>query len=149
MTTAGELGRLRVPHIAPPAMHRPICPRWFPPDRYRPEGAEPAAVPKYERIDGPNGETTLGDSDAIVWTFSGVPDLIVLSARTNGALVKLTDRLNRETSPLTVLPGQPVYIYVGRERVTAKNLVPGSNSLLSVTGFWAEYAELGSGRYRS
>lgn len=105
---------------------------------------QPSAVPRYERIDGPSGETTLGDSDATVHTFSGTPDLILLNARTNSAFVTLTDRLNRETHAVTVLVGNPVYVYVGRERVVARNLVAGNNALLSVTGFWAERNERGS-----
>ncbi len=143
---AGQVGRARPAGVPSPTRHYPLLASTYPPERPRPVLSAPAAVPKYERIDGPSGETTVGDTDTTVWTFSGTPDLIILSARSFGAQVTLTDRLDRETTRFTVLPGQPVYVQVGRERVTARNNVAGSAALLSVTGFWADKAEAGSGR---
>ncbi len=120
--------------------------RCYPPARGLSSARAVGAPERYERVDGPTGETALGDADAVVHNFAGAPDLIVLSARTFGALVTLTDRLNREQHAITVLPGQPVYVHASRDRVTARNLVAGSNAVLSVSGFWAAPAELGAGR---
>lgn len=109
----------------------------FPRARERWAGDPPAAPELYERIESPGVETTLGDTDAEVFTFSGRPDSIVLSARTNGALVTLVDELNRNTHPISILAGTTIETHVRARRVIARNLVGGSNAALSVHGKWA------------
>lgn len=104
-------------------------------------GVLPSATLKYERIDGPTSETTLGDSDAVVFTFSGRPDSIYLATRSFPAIVTLTDRLNREQSVLLVPVGAAVETFISRERVIARNAIAGSNAILSVLGKWAELDE--------
>lgn len=109
----------------------------YPQPRARGAEVPPAVAELYERTEGPSAETTLADTDATVFTFSGRPESIVLSARTNGALVRLTDELDRESHSLTVLPNQTVETHIRARRVIARNLVAGSNAALSVIGKWA------------
>lgn len=120
----------------------------YPAPRERPWPAPVAAVPRYGRLDGPTTPTTLADTDATVWTFSGRPDKIILSARAFPALVTLTDRLNRETTVLLVPTDATVPVELARERIIARNAVPGSNSVLGVIGLWGESDEPSSQRER-
>jgi hypothetical protein len=118
----------------------------YPEPRERPHVNRPAAVPRYGRIDGPTTPTTLGDADATVWTFSGRPDKIILSARAFPALVTLTDRLNRETTVVLVPTDASIPVELARERIVARNAIPGSNSILGVVGLWGESDEPSSQR---
>lgn len=83
-----------------------------------------------------NNETTLADTDATIITFSGRPDAIILQARSFPALVTLTDRMNRETSTILVQVGAALDAGISRERVIARNAIPGSNAILNVVGKW-------------
>jgi hypothetical protein len=118
----------------------------YPQDRERPSVNPPSAVPRYGRLDGPASPTTLSDTDATVWTFSGRPDKIILSARAFPALVTLTDRLNRETSTILVPTDSAIPVELARERIVARNAVPGSNSVLGVVGLWGSSDEPSSQR---
>jgi len=118
----------------------------YPESRERPAVNPPTAVPRYGRLDGPTAPTTLGDSDATVFTFSGRPDKIILSARAFPALVTLTDRLNRETSVILVPTDATVPVEIARERIVARNAIAGSNSVLGVVGLWGSSDEPSSQR---
>jgi hypothetical protein len=115
----------------------------YPVARPRWRGAPPQLAQKFQRYESTTAEVTLGDNDADVISFSGRPDAISVTARTFGALVKLTDRLGRETSYIEIPTGQPVWLPISREKVIAKNLVAGSNAVIFVTGAWAEADERG------
>jgi hypothetical protein len=96
------------------------------------------AADRFGRYESTSAEIGLGDFDTNVISFSGTPDAVWVSSRGAGALVKLSDRLGRETSYFAVQDGHPVLLPVARERVIAKNLVGGVVASLHVTGLWAE-----------
>jgi hypothetical protein len=93
---------------------------------------------RFHRYESTDGEITLTDADSEVITFSGKPDLIVLAARTNGALVTLGDVDHAEESAITVLAGQHLELRLARRRVLGRNLVAGQGASLSVAGFYGE-----------
>jgi len=107
----------------------------FPAPRARPRAWAPVTHETFHRYET-NGETTLGDTDAEVWTFSGRPDSITISARAFPALVTLTDRLSRTESTILVQVGAPLDTRISRERVIARNAIAGSNAVLNVVGKW-------------
>lgn len=113
----------------------------YPPVRFRVVGPAPVLAEKYERYEATSGEVTLADTDATVLDFSGTPDCIEISARSFGAIVTLTDRLNREGHVIVVHPNSTRITYISRMRVVARNLTGGSNALLSVVGKWAAPGE--------
>lgn len=94
----------------------------------------------YERIQG-FGPTTQGDASAVLGTFSGRPDSIVLTSYTHGALFVLTDRLDRELDVIHVPAGSIHETHVRADRVYARNAIAGSNALASAHGKWASPAE--------
>jgi hypothetical protein len=98
-------------------------------------------VERFHRYESTDGEVTLGDTDAEVFVFSGEPDLIVLTARTNGALFTLSDRVTHEEHAITVLAGQSLEVRLPRQRVLGRNLVGAANASVSVCGFYVEPAE--------
>jgi hypothetical protein len=105
-------------------------------------GPGPAVVAeRHGRSEGTNGETTLADTDAVIFTASGLPDLWVITARTNGALVTLGTIANREDDSFTVLGGQTIEVRLPRRRLSARNLVGGSNAALSVNCYYAKADE--------
>jgi hypothetical protein len=112
-----------------------------PPPHARPGIGKPAVGERYGRTEGTNGETTLADTDAVIFTASGTPDLWVFSARANGALVVLEDVAGREDDAITVLAGEPVSVRVPRRRASARNLVAAANAELSITVYYAQPGE--------
>jgi hypothetical protein len=124
----------RAPRLPPCAPH-------FPQLRERAPGPPPAAPIKYERIDGPADQVTLGDNDAEIFRFSGRPDSIMLSANLFGALFTLTSRLGGEPTVILVGAGETIETFVARDRVLARNAVAGSNSKVTVVGKWATLDE--------
>lgn len=109
----------------------------YPRARERDAGPAPVVGELYERAEGIAAEATLADTEALVFTFSGRPDSIVVTARSFGARVRLTDELGRESAPFTVLAGESIETHLRARKVYAANLVAGSNALLSVHGKWA------------
>ena len=118
----------------------------YPAPRVRPLGAAPRTAELFGRVESTEAEVTLSDSDSTVFTFSGSPQLIALSARTFGALFTLTDRGQRETHEVVVLPNQRIEVRLSRERVLGRNLVGGSNAAVFVEGFYAAEDEPTRGR---
>jgi hypothetical protein len=112
-----------------------------PPPRLRLGEPRPSVAERHGRTEGTNGEVTLANADAVIFTASGFPDLWVFTARTNGALVVLDDLAAREDDAFTVLAGFPIEVRLPRRRVTARNLVAGSNASLSVTAYYAQPGE--------
>lgn len=113
----------------------------YPAPRPRNGPAAPVVTEAYGRQSGTNGEVTLGDADAVVITLDGEPDLIRLTARTNGALVTLADLSGREDRPIAVLPNSSIEVRLPRRVVIGRNLVAGSNAALSVVAFFARERE--------
>jgi len=124
----------RVPRLAPCAPH-------FPPLRERAPGPPPAAMLKYERVDGSSAEFTSGDTDTLAFAFSGRPDSILLSARAFPALFTLTSRLGGETTVILVPVNETVETFTARDTVLVRNAIAGSNALVTVVGRWAEQDE--------
>lgn len=103
----------------------------------------PSAIPRYERQEGVADHVTCGNSDAVIKTFSGSPDAILLSAETNSAMFTLTDRLNRDTNVFMVGAGHQLVVSLARERVLARNHTAGQNAIVTVVGLWAARREYG------
>jgi len=118
-----------------------LCPQTFPAARERAPGAPPAAPIKYERLDGPADQVTLGDADATIFRFSGRPDSIMLSSNLFAALFTLTSRLGGEPTVLLVGAGETIETFVARDTVLARNAVAGSNAKVTVVGKWAALDE--------
>lgn len=114
-----------------PAAHR------FTPPRERVPGAAFSAQPKYGRAES-SPHTTLGDTNAVLVTFSGYPDAIDLSAMAFGAIFVLEDFLGRTITEYHVPAGQVAQTSIRAHRVSGRNCVAMSNALVMVTGKWAE-----------
>ncbi len=99
------------------------------------------SAPVYERIDGPAGLVTAGDTDAVVFTFSGKPDAIYLASRAFDAIFTLDDPAGAEQSVVLVAAGDSVLTYISRRRVQVRNAVAGSNAIVNVAGLWQARAE--------
>lgn len=97
-----------------------------------------ASSERFKRYEGTTSEVTLGDTLSDVFVFSGHPDKIRLHARTNSAAFVLDDLDGRESDPIHVAPVDGVEVFVPRRRVRGRNLVAGSNAVVSVVGFYAE-----------
>lgn len=88
------------------------------------------------RIESTNGEVTLADTNATVFTASGTPDKWRITARAFGALVVLTNILDQEEQAVLVPAGETVELYVPRRRVRARNATAASNATLSAEAFF-------------
>lgn len=115
----------------------------YPAPRERERGAAPGAALKYMRLDGPMADVTLGDTFAEVYRFSGRPDVIWVGVRAFPAMFRFTDRLSRETSVLQVPVDQVIELHLSRDVVEARNCIPASNAVVTVTGGWAQRDEPG------
>ena len=91
---------------------------------------------RHHRYEGPAAYVTIADTLTAVYVFSGHPDRIDLSARTNPAFFVLDDLDGREADPIFVAAGTTVQVHVPRRRVQARNVVAGSNADVNVTGFY-------------
>jgi hypothetical protein len=100
--------------------------------------ATPIVTSRFERYESTDGEVTQADALALVREFSGRADAFYIGARTNGALVQITDRLRRETHEITILAGTADWFYIPGDTVMGRNLVAGSNAALSVTAAFAK-----------
>lgn len=88
------------------------------------------------RVEGPNAEQTLGDTNADVFTASGTPDKWRIVARTFGAMVVLTNILDQEEVGVPVQAGESLELYLPRRKLRARNLLAGSNAVISVAAFF-------------
>lgn len=113
----------------------------YPVSRWRAQEFAPAIGERFGRIESSYPEVNAGDTDTDVFIFSGIPDLIRLHARSNGALFTLTDRLGRETHEVLVRPNDTQDVRLGRQVVVARNLVGGSVAIVFVEGYYAAPAE--------
>ena len=118
-----------------------LCPKTYPAQRERAPGAPPAAMLKYERIDGTPAEFTSGDTDTVAFAFSGRPDSILLSVRAFPALFTMTSRLGGESTVLLVPVNETVETFTARDTVLVRNAIAGSNALVTVVGKWAQLDE--------
>lgn len=107
------------------------------PDPRRPEGDRGGETPEHlERYESTNGEVTLGDTLATIFTASGTPDKWRITARAFGALVVLTNSVDQEEHRVLIPAGETVELYVPRRRVRALNATAASNATLSVEAFF-------------
>lgn len=119
----------------------------YPAQRSRAASRSFGTTERFGRYESPTTEFTCADTDATVIDFSGTPDAIYVEARLFSALVKLSDRLGRETSYFAIPVGQGIWLPIARDRVIAKNLVAGSNAAIWVTGAYASPDERGEPAY--
>lgn len=116
--------------------HEPHPP-WGYPEARQPEGARGGETPeRLERYESTNGEVTLGDTLATVFTASGTPDKWRITARAFGALVVLTNSIDQDEHRLLLAAGESVELYIPRRRVRALNATAASNATLSVEAFF-------------
>jgi hypothetical protein len=113
----------------------------YPIPRDRPAPALPVVAENYHRFDSTNGEVAVADAIATIIEFSGEPELIRITCRTNGAVVTLTDANGIEDRPAVILPNTTQDFRIPRRLVRARNLVPGSNAAISVSAFFARLRE--------
>jgi hypothetical protein len=116
--------------------HEPHPPWGYPAPRKIETQSPGYSAEKYYRMESTGAEITVGDTDAVAFTFSGYPDKIHLHARTFAALVTVTDRFSGETSEIIVNPNNPADVFLPRNVVIARNLVAGSAALLFVEGYY-------------
>lgn len=88
------------------------------------------------RVESTNGEVTLGDTNATVFTASGTPDKWRITARAFGALIVLTNILDQEEQAVLVPAGETVELYVPRRRIRARNATAASNATVSAEAFF-------------
>lgn len=112
-----------------------------PSSRPRPLAAPGRANERFKRVESTAAETTLADTVGDVFTFSGHPDMIELHARTQPAYFVLDDIDGREADGIPVPANTSLTVYLARRRVRARNLVAGSNAVVSVTGYYIEPGE--------
>ena len=100
-------------------------------------GPDPGFTPELLwRMESTNGEVTLGDTNANLFTASGTPDKWRVTARAFGALIVPTNILDQEESAILVPAGATVEFYVPRRKLRARNATAGSNATVSAEAFF-------------
>lgn len=110
----------------------------YPAARYRASVPRPAVIEQFDRFEALGAEVTAGDANSTLYTFSGIPDLIVLHARSNGALFTLTDRTGQEQDEVIVHGDETRAVRLRRDVVLVRNLGAGANAAVYVEGFYAK-----------
>jgi len=116
--------------------HQLDAPRVYPGLRPMP-GPEPGFVPEQLwRVESTDGEVTLGDTNADVFTASGTPDKWRVTARAFGALIVPTNVLDQEEDAILVPAGETVELYLRRRKLRARNATAASNATVSAEAFF-------------
>lgn len=118
----------------------------YPPSRGVAEAPRGVIAEQFHRYEASPAEVVTAATDTTILTCSGRPNMLRLSARTNGALFTLTDRLAREASFVAVVAGDSLAIRIDRDVILARDLVGGSHASVFVEAYYAAPAELGAGR---
>lgn len=88
------------------------------------------------RVESTDGEVTLGDTNADLFTASGTPDKWRVTARANGALIVPTNILDQEEDAILVPAGETVEFYVPRRKLRARNATAAANATVSAEAFF-------------
>jgi hypothetical protein len=84
------------------------------------------------------GFVTLGDTDADVLVFSGVPERVEVWVELNDAIVTFEGLLTKEEAEITLRAGQFYEPAIPCRRVVARNATAGLNARIQVVGKWAQ-----------
>ena len=88
------------------------------------------------RMESTDGEVTLGDTTADLFTASGTPDKWRVTARAFGALIVPTNILDQEEDAILVPAGETVEFNVPRRKLRARNATAASNATVSAEAFF-------------
>jgi hypothetical protein len=116
--------------------HEPHPPWGYPAARAPEEGRAGETAEELWRYESTDGEVTLGDTLATIFTASGTPDKWRITARAFGALLVLTNSVDQDEHRLLLPVGETVELYVRRRRLRALNATAGSNATLSAEAFF-------------
>jgi hypothetical protein len=137
--------RLRPHRAQPQPLHRGTdhaerhqldAPRVYPSARPM-GGAEGGHTPELLwRMESTDGEVTLGDTTADLFSASGTPDKWRVTARAFGALIVPTNILDQEEDAILVPAGETVEFYVPRRKLRARNATAASNATVSAEAYF-------------
>jgi len=107
---------------------------YYPEPRERWPASEAVLTDRFARVETTRGFVTLGDTDAEVLVFSGVPERVELIVELFDAIITPRSRARSEDFTVTMRAGQSHKLDVSAERILARNAVAGSNARLQVIG---------------
>jgi hypothetical protein len=88
------------------------------------------------RMESTDGEVTLGDTNADLFSASGTPDKWRVTARAFGALIVPTNILDQEEDAILIPAGETVEFYVPRRKLRARNATAASNATVSAEAYF-------------
>lgn len=107
-----------------------------------PRARQPDPAPRvdavFPRHQSTNGFITLGDTDADVLVFSGVPDRVEVWVEVQDAIVTFEGLTQREEAEITLRAGQFYEPALPARRIVARNATAGLNARVQVVGKWAQ-----------
>ena len=109
----------------------------FPVGRERPGAPAATLTDRFHRIETSAGFVTLGDADAEVYVFGGVPDRIEVLVELNDAIVTPRTRGHQEGQTITMRAGQSYELDTRYCRIVARNATAGLNARVQVIGRYA------------
>jgi hypothetical protein len=118
--------------------HEPHAPWGYPAPQQDHEaraGDVPEQLWRYESTDG---EVTVTDTLATVFTASGTPDKWRVACRANGAFLVFTNTVNQDEHRLLLQAGETLEIYIPRRRVRAVNATAEAAATISVEAFFKQ-----------
>ena len=112
-------------------------PLTYPVARERPALLAATLTDRFKRIETSGGFVTLGDADAEVLVFSGVPDRIEVLVELNDAILTPQTRGRAEVETITMRAGQSYMLDAAYCRIVARNATAGLNARVQVIGRYA------------
>jgi len=114
--------------------------RWgYPAARPEARGdGQPLVAPRYERAET-SIEATSTDPDALLIQFSGRPDAIDLTVRTNAVMFTLQDDMGVQLAALVVQPGTTYQSALSANRVLIRSATAGAAGLAQAIGKWTTH----------
>jgi hypothetical protein len=113
----------------------PACHRHdYPALRQRPEEPYTVLTDRFDHIETTNGYRTLGDTPALLLSFSGKPNRIEINVETQDAIVQFRKDLLESTPNVTIRAGQTWEPDVNTRHIFASNATAGLNATAQVIG---------------
>lgn len=110
----------------------------YPGARARAGEPAPRVADVFPRHQATNGFIALGDADADVLVFSGVPERVEVWVELFDAILTFEGLTSREEAEITLRAGQFYEPAIPCRRVVARNATAGSNARVQVVGKWAQ-----------
>lgn len=110
----------------------------YPVARARQPEPAPRVDAVFPRQQTTGGFITLGDADADVLVFSGIPERVEVWVELNDAIVRFEGLTQREEAEVTLRAGQFYEPAIPARRVVARNATAGLNARVQVVGKWAQ-----------